>query len=62
MLFLCSMKILAICGSPKKGNTYSALNDIKENYPDVDFKILLLKDVNLGWCKGCYCRRENKDR
>ena len=48
------MKILAICGSPKKGNTYSALNQIKENYPDVDFKILMLKDVNLKWCLGCY--------
>ena len=42
------MKILAICGSPKKGNTYSALNFIKEKYPDIDFKIMMLKDVNLN--------------
>ena len=48
------MKILAICGSPKNGNTYSVLNDIKENYPDIDYKILMLKDVNLKPCLGCY--------
>ncbi len=48
------MKILAICGSPKKGNTYSALNDIKESYSDIDFNILMLKDINLKPCLGCY--------
>lgn len=57
------MKILAICGSPKKGNTLSALNDIKENYPDIDFKILMLKDVNLKWCLGCYtCVKLGEDK
>ncbi len=57
------MKILAICGSPKKGNTYSALNDIKENYPDIDFRILMLKDVNLKWCLGCYtCVKIGEDK
>ena len=57
------MKILAICGSPKKGNTYSALNDIKESYPDVDFKILMLKDVNLKPCLGCYvCVKLGEDK
>ena len=57
------MKILAICGSPKKGNTYSALNDIKENYPNIDFKILMLKDVNLKWCLGCYtCVKLGEDK
>ena len=48
------MKILAICGSPKKGNTYSALNFIKDKYPEIDFKILMLKDVSLQPCLGCY--------
>jgi multimeric flavodoxin WrbA len=57
------MKILAICGSPKKGNTYSALNDIKENYPDIDFKILMLKDINLKPCLGCYvCVKLGEDK
>ncbi len=48
------MKILAICSSAKNGNTYSVLNSIKENYPSIDFKILMLKDVNLERCLGCY--------
>jgi len=48
------MKILAICGSPRKGNTYKVLNSIKENYPDIDYKILMLKDLNFEFCKGCY--------
>jgi len=48
------MKILAICGSPHKGNSYSVLNSIKENYPAIDFKILMLNEVNLEMCKGDY--------
>jgi multimeric flavodoxin WrbA len=57
------MKILAICGSPKKGNTYSALNDIKDNFPDIDFKILMLKDINLKPCVGCYiCVKLGEDK
>ncbi len=48
------MKILAICGSPRKGNTYKVLNSIKENYPDIDYKILMLKDLDFELCKGCY--------
>jgi multimeric flavodoxin WrbA len=57
------MKILAICGSPKKGNTYSTLNFIKENYPDIDFKILNLKDANLKPCLGCYvCVKLGEDK
>ena len=48
------MRILAICGSPRKGNSYSVLNYIKENYPAIDFKLLMLNEVNLNSCKGCY--------
>ena len=49
------MKILAICGSPhKKGNTFSVLESIKENYPNIDVKLLLLNEVNLERCRGCY--------
>ncbi len=48
------MKILAICGSPHKGNCYSVLNSIKENYPNIDFKLLMLNEVNLENCRGCY--------
>ena len=48
------MKILAICGSPRKGNTYSALRVIKDRCTDVDFEILMLKDLNFELCRGCY--------
>ncbi len=48
------MKILAICGSPHKGNTYKVLNSIHENFPDIGYKILMLNDLNFELCKGCY--------
>ena len=48
------MKILAICRSPRKGNTYSALKTIKDNFPEIDFEILRLKDLHFELCKGCY--------
>ena len=56
------MKILAICGSPRKGNTYSALNSIKENYPEIDFKVLQLSKLNFDLCRGCYaCVKKGED-
>ena len=48
------MKILAICGSPRKGNTFSVLNSIREEFPDIDYEILMLKDMELKDCYGCY--------
>ena len=48
------MKILAICGSPRKGNSYSALNSIKENFPDIDLQLLMLNDMHFEMCRGCY--------
>ena len=48
------MKILSICSSPKKGGTFKALNSIKEEFPDIDFEILMLKDMNMKDCLGCY--------
>ena len=48
------MKIVAICGSPRKGNTYKVLETIEENFPLIDFKILMLNDLNFEMCKGCY--------
>ena len=48
------MKVLAISGSPRKGNTYSALKTIQEKYPELDLEILLLKDTSFELCKGCY--------
>ena len=48
------MKILAICGSPRKGQTYKILNSINEKYPNIDYEVLMLKDNNLKDCYGCY--------
>lgn len=57
------MKILAICGSPRKGNTYSALNSIKEKYQDIGFKILQLSKINFELCRGCYiCVKRGEDK
>jgi len=57
------MKILAICGSPHKGNSYSVLNSIKDNYPSIDFKIMLLNEMNLEQCRGCYsCCLRGEDK
>jgi multimeric flavodoxin WrbA len=58
-----NMKILAICGSPRKGNTYAALNSIRDNYPDIDFELLQLNDMNFQPCKGCYaCIKLGEDK
>jgi multimeric flavodoxin WrbA len=53
------MKILAVIGSPrKKGNTYSVVEQIRENLfalgEDINFEYLFLKDLNLQTCVGCF--------
>lgn len=48
------MKLLAICGSPRKGGTYKILNSMKDKFPDVDYEIISLKDMELKDCYGCY--------
>jgi multimeric flavodoxin WrbA len=50
------MKILAIIGSPRKGNTYKVVQQIEKRMQElgeVDFEYLLLKDVSLKTCIGC---------
>jgi multimeric flavodoxin WrbA len=47
-------KILAICGSPHRGNTYDMLSMLKQSHPEIDFKILMLSELNLKDCFGCY--------
>jgi len=57
------MKLLAICGSPRKGNTYSSLNSIKDSFPDIDYELLMLKDMDFEMCRGCYvCVMKGEDR
>jgi multimeric flavodoxin WrbA len=48
------LKLLAICGSPRKGNSYKVLNEIPEQFPHIEFEALQLKDLNFELCKGCY--------
>lgn len=51
------MKILAILGSPHKGNSLQATQRIEEKlgrFGDVEFDYVHLKDVNLEPCKGCF--------
>lgn len=59
------MKILVIMGSPREGNTYRAVKKIEEfmqSKGDVEFEYLMLKDVNLSQCRGCYaCIMEGED-
>jgi len=49
-----TIKILAICGSPHKGNTYGVLRMLQEAHPEIDFNILMLSEQNLKDCLGCY--------
>jgi multimeric flavodoxin WrbA len=48
------MKLLAICGSPRKGNSYKALTTIRDAFPLINFEILHLNDMDFSLCKGCY--------
>jgi len=50
------MKILAIMGSPREGQTDRMLNQFESELKalgDVDFEYLLLRKLNLQPCKGC---------
>ncbi|UYP44513.1 hypothetical protein NEF87_000798 [Candidatus Lokiarchaeum ossiferum] len=56
-------KIVAICGSPRKGLTKKALDQMRDLYPDINLKILMLKDLSLKPCLGCYsCVLKGEDR
>ncbi|MEN8788650.1 MAG: flavodoxin family protein [Flavobacteriaceae bacterium] len=48
------LKIVAICGSPHKGNTYKILRMLKKSNAEIDFKILMLSELDLKDCLGCY--------
>jgi multimeric flavodoxin WrbA len=56
-------KILAISGSPhKRGNSYKVLSSLKELYPNVDYKLIMLYDMDLKPCRGCYmCVRRGSE-
>ena len=48
------LKIVAICGSPHKGNTYNILKMLEQHNANIEFKILMLSELNLKDCFGCY--------
>lgn len=51
------MKVLAIQGSPHRGNTWDRVEQfgrLLENLGDVEFEHVALNDVNLEMCRGCY--------
>ena len=48
------IKIVAICGSPHRGNTYDILSMLEQSHPEIDFKILMLSELDLKDCVGCY--------
>ena len=48
------IKIVAICGSPHKGNTYEILKMLQQSNSEIEFKILMLSELNLQDCFGCY--------
>ncbi|KUG19666.1 MAG: flavodoxin family protein [Methanomicrobiaceae archaeon] len=51
------MKVLVIMGSPRKGNTYGAAEQIREimqSFCDIEWEYLMLGDYDLSQCRGCF--------
>jgi multimeric flavodoxin WrbA len=55
------MKILSICGSPRKGNSEAILNRLKQIFKKkgIENEIILLREKNIQRCDGCveYCNK-----
>ena len=60
------MKIVAIMGSPHKGNSLDATHRIEElltGFGDVEFAYVHLKDLRLEPCRGCFgCFMKGEER
>jgi len=55
------MKILAICGSPKKGNTEFMLNTVLNEITNHEKELILLREKDIKRCTGCLsCDKTNK--
>jgi multimeric flavodoxin WrbA len=51
------MKILAILGSPRKGESYWGTQQVEKQlrtHPDVEFEYVWLRDLNIKDCLGCH--------
>lgn len=57
------MKVLAVCGSPRKGNTQAMLERIMEGAESEghEGELVLLKDLEIGQCTGCERCRETSE-
>ena len=59
-------KILVIMGSPRKGNTFRACEELRERMQEhipTEFDYLWLKDADLAPCKGCLaCFASGEDK
>ena len=49
------MKVVGICGSPRKGNTEWMLRKLLEGATKAgaETELILLREKNIGWCDGC---------
>lgn len=61
------MKLLAIIGSPRKGNTYRLVQKVegimRGSVNDMEIEYLFLKDEDLGLCRGCFvCISHGEER
>lgn len=58
------LKILSICGSPRKGNSEAILRRLKQIFEERGLKneVILLREKNIQRCGGCveYCNRNLK--
>jgi multimeric flavodoxin WrbA len=51
------MKILAIMGSPRKGDSYQVTRRVESRMKalgDVEFEYVFLKDIDIKPCRGCF--------
>ncbi len=56
------MKILSICGSPRKGNSEAVINYLAEIFKEkgIENEVVLLREKKIGYCRGCveFCNKE----
>jgi multimeric flavodoxin WrbA len=56
------MKILAICGSPRKGNTEFMLNTVLNEITRHKKELILLREKSIKHCTGClFCDERKKE-
>jgi multimeric flavodoxin WrbA len=59
------MKIIGVCGSPRRGNTEWMLTTLCESLEKggAKFEVLLLRKMDVKMCRGCLaCEKDGKER